>query len=244
MLLINHFVLGDHFLYIHKEFLHVTMLLFGHIGITLGIFFVFSYIKPRLKTIIDLRFLAIGALLPDLIDKPLGMIIFASTISNGRMISHTLLFSFTLFLIGLYFYDKKSDIAIISLASGSFFHLMEDQMWNTPKTLLWPLLGWSFPKDNITDGIAFLLMLFKKSFIPSFSQGFIPDKTFIPEIMGMMVIFILTLNWLKNKLIKTSFKNEKILTETAKKPDIETTVFYIIGFLVFGLLSVSAIISL
>jgi len=136
--------------------------------------------------------------------------------SNGRMISHTLLFSFTLFLIGLYFYDKKSDLVIISLASGSFFHLMEDQMWDTPKTLFWPLLGWSFPKDNITDGIAFLLMLFKKSFIPSFSQGFIPDKTFIPEIMGMMVIFILTLNWLKNKLSKTSFKNERIIKENTK----------------------------
>jgi hypothetical protein len=61
------------------------MLLFGHIGITLGIFFVFSYIAPRLKTIIDRRYLVVGALLPDLIDKPLGLIVFASTISNGRM---------------------------------------------------------------------------------------------------------------------------------------------------------------
>lgn len=220
------------------------MLLFGHIGITLGIFFVFSYIVPRLKTIIDRRYLVIGSLLPDLIDKPLGMIVFASTVSNGRMISHTLLFSFTLFLIGLYFYNKRSNIVIVTLASGSLFHLMEDQMWNTPNTLFWPLLGWSFPKENIADGIAFLLMLLKESFMLNFSQGFILEHSFIPEIIGMMVIVIFTLNWLKNKLSKISSKDEEMKKENTKKPTIETTVFYIIGFLVFGLLSVRAIIAL
>lgn len=220
------------------------MLLFGHIGITLGIFFVFSYIAPRFKTIIDRRYLVVGALLPDLIDKPLGLIVFASTISNGRMISHTLLFSFTLFLIGLYFYNKRNDIVIISLASGSFFHLMEDQMWNIPQTLFWPLLGWSFPKDNIANGIAFLLMLFKESFTLNLSQGFSLEHTFIPEIIGMTVVVIFTLNWLKNKLSKTVSKDEEIKIENAEKPTVETTVFYIIGFLVFGLLSVRAIIAL
>lgn len=220
------------------------MLLFGHIGITLGIFFVFSYIVPQLKNIIDKRYLVIGALLPDLIDKPLGLIVFASTISNGRMISHTLLFSITIFLVGLYFYNKRNDIVIITLASGSFFHLMEDQMWNTPKTLFWPLLGWSFPKDNISDGIAFLLMLFKESFTLNLSQGFSLEHTFIPEILGMAAVVIFTLNWLKNKLSKTVSKDEEIKIENAEKPTIETTALYIIGFLVFGLISVRAIIAL
>ena len=232
------------FLYIYLGFLCVTMLLFGHIGITLGIFFVFSYLAPRLETIIDRRYLVVGALLPDLIDKPLGLIIFASTISNGRMISHTLLFSITLFIIGLYFYEKRNSIVIITLASGSFFHLMEDQMWNTPQTLFWPLLGWSFPKDNIANGIAFLLMLFKESFTLNLSQGFSLERTFIPEIIGMAVVVIFTLNWLKNKLSKTVSKDEKIKIENTEKPIIETTVFYIIGFLVFGLISVRAIIAL
>jgi hydrogenase-4 membrane subunit HyfE len=102
------------------------------IGITLGIFFGISYFAPKLKLIIDPRYLAIGALLPDLIDKTLGMIVFASTISNGRMISHTLVFSFTLFLIGLYLYDNRREIIVLTLATGSFFHLIEDQMWATP----------------------------------------------------------------------------------------------------------------
>ena len=69
------------------------MFLFGHIGVTLGVFFGLGIFIPRLKTIIDPKYLVIGALLPDLIDKPLGRVIFASTIANGRIIGHTLLFS-------------------------------------------------------------------------------------------------------------------------------------------------------
>lgn len=217
------------------------MLLFGHIGITLGIFFLFSYFVPRLKTVIDPRYLAVGSLLPDFIDKPLGMIVFASSISNGRMISHTLVFSLILFLVGLYLYNKRSDIRVITLASGAFFHLMEDQMWATPQTLFWPLFGWSFPKDQISDGLAFLLMLFKESFIPEFSQGLIPDRTFIPEIIGMFVIFILALNWLKNRLNKANYKGKITINEKTDKQSKETTALYVTGFIIFGFLVVKAI---
>ena len=220
------------------------MLLFGHIGITLGIFFIFSYFVPRLKTIIDPRYLAVGSLLPDIIDKPLGMIVFASSISNGRMISHTLVFSLTLFLIGLYLFDKRSDIRVITLATGSFIHLMEDQMWATPQTLFWPLFGWSFPKDQIADGLAFLLMLLKESLMPQFSQDFIPDHTFIPEIIGMFVILILTLNWLKNRLIKANINDKKAIKETTEKHSKETTVLCITGFIIFGFVVVKAILML
>jgi hypothetical protein len=100
------------------------MFLFGHIGVTLGIFFGLAILAPRLLIIIDPMFLAIGALLPDLIDKPLGRIIFAHTIANGRIIGHTLLFSILIFMIGLYLYDKRTDIRVLSLATCSFFHLM------------------------------------------------------------------------------------------------------------------------
>ena len=111
------------------------MLLFGHIGVTFGVFFGLAFFIPQLRTIIDPTYLVIGSLLPDLIDKPLGLVIFPSTIANGRMIAHTLLFSFTPFLIGLYLYDKSGDIKVLTLASCSIFHLMEDQMWASPRTL-------------------------------------------------------------------------------------------------------------
>lgn len=178
------------------------MLLFGHIGITLGVFFGISYFAPQLKTVINPRYLAIGALLPDFIDKPLGMIVFASTISNGRMISHTLVFFLTLWLIGLYLYENRSDIRVITLAVGSFFHIMEDQMWASPQTLFWPLFGWYYPKDPIVDGPLFLFMLLKESFMSKLTQDF------IPEIIGMMVIVILSLSWLKERLYNKKPENK------------------------------------
>ena len=140
------------------------MLLFGHLGVTLGIFFGLAFFIPQLRTIIDPTYLIIGSLLPDLVDKPLGIIIFSSTIANGRTIAHTLLFSFILLLTGLYLYDKRGDIKVLTLASGSIFHLMEDQMWASPRTLFWPLLGWRFRKNPHHTGLKYLLLLFKRSF--------------------------------------------------------------------------------
>lgn len=140
------------------------MLLFGHIGVTFGVFFGLAFFIPQLRTIIDPTYLVIGSLLPDLIDKPLGLVIFPFTIANGRMIAHTLLFSFTPFLIGLYLYDKSGDIKVLTLASCSIFHLMEDQMWASPRTLFWPLFGWRFRKNPHHTGLKYLLMLFKRSF--------------------------------------------------------------------------------
>lgn len=166
------------------------MLIFGHIGVTLGIFFGLGIFIPRLRTI-DPKYLAIGSLLPDLIDKPIGMIIFASIFANGRIISHTLLFILFLFLVGLYIYKKKKDIKVLTLASGSFFHLMEDHMWTTPNTLFWPLLGLKFPKSQIdSTGVNYLMRLFKNSFTFQISISS------APEMLGMGIIIILTLHWL------------------------------------------------
>jgi membrane-bound metal-dependent hydrolase YbcI (DUF457 family) len=175
------------------------MFLFGHIGVTLGIFFGLSLLAPRFKTIINPLYLAIGALLPDFIDKPIGRVIFAHTIANGRIIGHTLLFSFLILLLGLYIYDKKREIIVITLATGSFFHLVEDQMWNDPGTLFWPIFGLNFQKGNVDDtGIGYLLRELENSFTLHFSQSA------IPEILGMMVIVILTLHW----LIKRFWQNK------------------------------------
>jgi membrane-bound metal-dependent hydrolase YbcI (DUF457 family) len=176
------------------------MFLFGHIGVTLGIFFVIGILAPRLKTIIDPKYLVIGALLPDLIDKPLGRVIFASTIANGRIIGHTLFFSIILFTISLYLYDKREDIRMLSLATGSFFHLIEDQMWNTPKTLFWPIFGLHFPKGNVNDtGLEYLWRELGNSFTLHFSQSA------IPEIFGMVVIVVMTLNWLIKRFRQDKF---------------------------------------
>jgi hypothetical protein len=184
------------------------MLLFGHLGITLGIFFGFAFFLPRLRTIIDPRYLVIGALLPDLVDKPIGRIIFASSVANGRIIGHTLLFSFILLLTGLYLYEKRKDIKVLALATGSFFHLFEDQMWAQPRTFFWPLHGLSFPKDH-TDytGLEYLLKMIEQSFHPGVSG------IHTPEIMGMGILVLMSVYWLKRRLGKKNVEDVTSLNE-------------------------------
>lgn len=112
-------------------------------------------------------------------------------------------------------------------------------MWGDPRTLFWPLLGWGFPKDSIDrTGFEYLLFLFNQSFHPQFSESY------IPEILGMGVVFIFALYWLKNKLDKTKSKDKKLEDEDYEKPDTETVGLYFIGFIVFGYLVVKAITTL
>jgi membrane-bound metal-dependent hydrolase YbcI (DUF457 family) len=171
------------------------MLLFGHLGVTLGIFFGLRHFIPRLRTILDPRYLAIGALLPDLIDKPIGEVIFASTFYSGRIIGHTLLFSLLLFLAGLFMYERKRDIRALSLTAGSFLHLFEDQMGSDPQTFLWPLFGWSFPRDSRDYiGVEHIMEMFAASFHLEFLQNH------VTEILGLVIGFVLAY-YLSKKLI-------------------------------------------
>lgn len=78
------------------------MLLFGHIGITLGIAW---FAESKLKVKMDYKLIIIGSLLPDIIDKPAGMILLP--LENGRVFGHTLLFILLLLIIGLK-YRKSS----------------------------------------------------------------------------------------------------------------------------------------
>jgi hypothetical protein len=212
------------------------MLLFGHIGVTLGVFIGLGILDPQLNTFIDPKYLVFGAILPDLIDKPLGMVIFSSILANGRVIGHTLLFSISILLIGLYLYNERRDVRILSLAAGSFFHLMEDKMWGDPRTLLWPLLGWGFPKDAADrTGLEYLLALFNQSFHLQFSESY------IPEILGMGVVAIFTLYWLKNRLDKTNSINKYLKNEDNAKTETKTAAIYIVGFILYGFLFVKAI---
>lgn len=121
------------------------MLLFAHVGLALA--------SARLFSHVNLAFLALGSMLPDIIDKPLGLIIFGSP-SMGRTIAHTLLF--LLLLVALASYSR--DIRLSSLTWGVLIHLSLDFMWNSPTTLLWPLMG-PFPMAPIIDTLSYLEML-------------------------------------------------------------------------------------
>ncbi|HET8689442.1 MAG TPA: metal-dependent hydrolase, partial [Methanosarcina sp.] len=141
----------------------------------------------------NVPWIALGALLPDFIDKPLGRIILAETIGSGRIFAHTLLFGLLLGLAGYYFYSQgKPELLII--AGASFCHLLEDQMWNTPEVLFWPLLGWDFPKDTISGSfIEYLMIIFNRSYDPGVTE------VFISEIVGLLIIVLLSGKYIQEK---------------------------------------------
>jgi len=137
------------------------MLLFAHVGLTLA--------SSRLLRRADLAALALGSMLPDIIDKPLGLIVFGSP-GMGRTIAHTLLFLLLLAALALY----TKDIRLISLTWGVLVHLILDAMWNSPEILLWPLLG-PFPNGQLIDMLSYLEMLL---------DGLKNPGVLIPELAG------------------------------------------------------------
>ena len=46
----------------------------------------------------------VGALLPDIIDKPVGLFFLREAFGHGRLFSHTLLFPTLVALVGFYLY--------------------------------------------------------------------------------------------------------------------------------------------
>ncbi len=167
------------------------MFILGHIGITLGIFYILSRLSSKNNFSVNVPWIVFGALLPDLIDKPLGRIILAETIGSGRIFAHTLLFGLLLILTGYYLYRQgKPELLII--AGASFCHLLEDQVWDKPVVFFWPFFGWEFPKDTVSGSfIEYLMIIINRSYIPGLSE------VFVSEIIGLLIIIFATCKILK-----------------------------------------------
>ncbi len=130
-----------------------------------------------LGTRLDIRLLLIGSLLPDIIDKPLGQFFFRETFNNGRIFCHTLLFLILITLVGYYLYRNYRKTWLCVLSFGTFLHLILDQMWLEPKTLLWPIYGLAFDRIDLTDWMRNIL------------QALLTDPAvYIPETIGMIIL--------------------------------------------------------
>ena len=130
-----------------------------------------------LSEYVDIRLLLVGSMLPDIIDKPVGMFFFRETFSSGRIFAHSLLFLVVLSAVGLYLYKKWRKTWLLVLASGTFIHLALDQIWLMPKTVLWPLLGFSFERIEITDWYTLW-----------FREMISYPEVFIPELIGLGIL--------------------------------------------------------
>ncbi|MFC1928316.1 metal-dependent hydrolase [Chloroflexota bacterium] len=139
---------------------------------------------------IDIRLLVIASILPDIIDKPIGIYFFKDTISNGRIICHTLIFLILITTIGLYMYKRHRRTSLLGVSFGVFTHLVFDQMWHSPRTLFWPIYGITFDKGHTTDWITNML------------NALVTDPhVYIPELVGAAILFWFTLALVHKKAV-------------------------------------------
>lgn len=106
------------------------------IGAVIGLML---YRRTGVRSLVPLA--TLGAILPDLIDKPLGHVILQSTLDSGRIYAHALLFVGMVALAGVLYWRSKTSLAILAVAAGVASHLVLDNMWGDPVALLWPALG-------------------------------------------------------------------------------------------------------
>ena len=161
------------------------------------------YLSPLISGIktgidsIDYRLVLLGSLLPDIIDKPVFLLVGGSASLSGRDYAHTLLFNLALLVGGMVLFRyRKSWLLIISFSS--FMHLVLDQMWGSSVILLWPLLG-PLPHGETSGWLA-----------DRFQELFLYPRVYIPEIIGLLVILFFTYRVTKGTRI-TDFLKEGVI---------------------------------
>ncbi len=114
-------------------------MLFWHLG---GALLIFRYVYRDPK--VDVRFLFLGALLPNLVDKPLGTLV-APQLGADRLVGHSLLFGTVIMVVALLTTRRgRLRRRWMAVAIGALAHLVLDGMWAQGETFLWPFLGTGF----------------------------------------------------------------------------------------------------
>jgi inner membrane protein len=135
-----------------------------------------SSLVESLGRFMDLRLLAIGSMLPDIIDKPLGLFLFG----EGRVFTHSLIVTLLVLLTGVFLYFNYKHTAVLAVACGMVSHLILDFMWMSPEIFLWPLYGWSFPAGERSSHI--LIWLSDLVSVPGI---------YLTELAGLIILAIL-----------------------------------------------------
>jgi hypothetical protein len=143
------------------------MYLLGHLGIGLGLAWTAS---RATRQDVDYRLVLLGSILPDLVDKPLGLALNL----ESRLWAHTLVFLGTVLAMSAIPRVRR----LVFLGIGVATHLLLDRMWENPFVAVWPALGLGFPVDGGVDLWGILEVLWKD---PIVLGG---------EIVGLVVIVL------------------------------------------------------
>lgn len=112
-------------------------MLFWHVGATLWLFrWIFR--DPK----VDVRFLLVGAILPDVIDLTMGTVVLADRYSTGELWFHSLILP-TVYMTAVLILTRRGRRrrAFMALGVGWLFHLLLDGIWTNQEVFLWPFFG-------------------------------------------------------------------------------------------------------
>jgi membrane-bound metal-dependent hydrolase YbcI (DUF457 family) len=96
----------------------------------------------------DLRFVVLGALVPNLLDKPLGSVLFTEELGTGRVFGHTLLLPAVVLALVMFATRRGAPRrkALLGVPIGWLLHVFLDGQWANPEGFWWPFLGLDFPE--------------------------------------------------------------------------------------------------
>lgn len=99
----------------------------------------------------DLRWLLAGSLGPDLVDMPVGTLIWAERFSSGQLFGHSLTVAAVIGVAALVITRRRSVCrrGLMVMMVGWLVHLMADGIWLEPRVFWWPFWGWSFPSHEL-----------------------------------------------------------------------------------------------
>lgn len=158
------------------------MLILGHLVIGLIIGFILYEIFHARSLIV---FCAIGSILPDLVDKGLGHIVFSSSLDNGRIFFHSLIIVLLFVIVGLLVWNYYRSFAFLAVGFGVLLHQVVDLMWKQPVTWYYPLLG-PYPADLTRD---------------YFDRAILAELSSVTEWIFFIAILVLALVLYRNKTI-------------------------------------------
>jgi hypothetical protein len=108
----------------------------GHVAVTWGVARAFQTNNPKLANL-DYRLLGLCALAPDLIDKPLAILVFTEA-HTSQLIAHSLLMSAAILVVAL-LWQRRAIPYLLAFSA----HLVADRMWNHTESFWWPFYGWN-----------------------------------------------------------------------------------------------------
>jgi hypothetical protein len=182
---------------------------FGHVGLTWGGALLLTRLTRRRQPFgagVDFRLVIVGSMLPDIIDKPLGVFVLSDELGTGRAFAHSLAFVAAIAL-GALLRSGASRRALAAVALGAAAHLVFDRMWTQPESLLWPLLGWRLEREDVSGWLEQML-----------EQLFSDPYTYVSEAAGAAIVVVLLVSLIRARGLRDFFLYGRMAPSGAGRP--------------------------